>query len=304
MRADRGAHRRRRDEPGWVLGRHPDGGARDDPRHGATGRGARHPDRVPHAGPVGRRPSRARGARRRARATRRRSRPRAGSLVDVMYRPCQVNSLDELRWLHRHGRRVLVNQLDAIAWSNPSYFPSERKWLEYRELTRLVLASVDGVAFISDFARREVAPKGCCPSTRPCESSTAGRRACSSTPTHRASGRAGSRRMTVRSCSCSARRTTTRTARSPAGCSVSCARAGGTDGSCSPARRRRTATRSPTRRPRSSSSASTVRSTPSPTSPRPRRTGSTPTPRCRCTRPCRRASASSRSSRRAGTSRS
>ncbi len=84
-----------------------------------------------------------------------------------MYRPCQVNSLDELRWLHRHGRRVLVNQLDVIAWSNPSYFPSERRWLEYRELTRLVLASVDGIAFISDFARREVDAEGMLPVDTP-----------------------------------------------------------------------------------------------------------------------------------------
>jgi GT2 family glycosyltransferase/glycosyltransferase involved in cell wall biosynthesis len=92
---------------------------------------------------------------------------RSGALVDVVYRPCQVNSLEELRWLRRHAARVVVNQLDVIAWSNPSYFRDERLWLDYRELTRVVLASVDGVAFISDFARREVEAEGLLPSDTP-----------------------------------------------------------------------------------------------------------------------------------------
>jgi glycosyltransferase involved in cell wall biosynthesis len=92
---------------------------------------------------------------------------RSDSVVDVLYRPCQVNSLDELRWLHRQGRRVLVNQLDVIAWSNPSYFSSDRLWLDYRELTRLVLAGADGIAFISDVARREVAAEGMLPAATP-----------------------------------------------------------------------------------------------------------------------------------------
>jgi glycosyltransferase involved in cell wall biosynthesis len=62
---------------------------------------------------------------------------------------------------------VLVNQLDVIAWSNPSYFSSDRTWLDYRELTRLVLAGADGVAFISDVARREVAAEGMLPEGMP-----------------------------------------------------------------------------------------------------------------------------------------
>ena len=76
--------------------------------------------------------------------------------ADVVYRPYQVSTVEELRWLRRRGRRVVVNQLDLIAWSNPSYLASEHAWLSQRELTRLTLATVDGVAFISDFVRREV----------------------------------------------------------------------------------------------------------------------------------------------------
>ena len=76
--------------------------------------------------------------------------------ADIVYRPHQVNSIEELRWLRQRGRRVVVNQLDLISWSNPSYFRSDHAWLSQRELTRLTLACVDGVAFISDFVRKEV----------------------------------------------------------------------------------------------------------------------------------------------------
>jgi len=77
-------------------------------------------------------------------------------VCDIIYRPYQVNSLDELRWLRKRGRRLIVNQLDLISWSNPSYFGSDHAWLSQRDLTRLTLSSADGVAFISDFVRQEV----------------------------------------------------------------------------------------------------------------------------------------------------
>ncbi len=87
--------------------------------------------------------------------------------VDVLYRPYQVTTKEELRWLRRIARRIVVNQLDIIAWSNPSYFRTDHEWLSQRELTRLVLASVDGVAFISDVARREVQAEGLVPKATP-----------------------------------------------------------------------------------------------------------------------------------------
>lgn len=82
-----------------------------------------------------------------------------GTVVDVIYRPYQVGSLGELEFLHRHGERVVVSQLDIIAFSNPAYFGNDHQWIDYRELTRAVLGSVDGVTFISnhvlDAVRRE-----------------------------------------------------------------------------------------------------------------------------------------------------
>lgn len=87
--------------------------------------------------------------------------------ADVVYRPYQVNSVDELLWLRARGRRVVVNQLDLIGWSNPSYFRTDHAWLSQREITRLTLAAVDGVAYISDFVRREVAAEQMVPAGTP-----------------------------------------------------------------------------------------------------------------------------------------
>lgn len=91
----------------------------------------------------------------------------SGTPADVVYRPYQINSIEELRWLRKRGQRVVVNQLDIIAWSNPTYFKSDHAWLSQRELTRLVLAAVDGVAFISEFARREASAEGLLPDSTP-----------------------------------------------------------------------------------------------------------------------------------------
>lgn len=72
---------------------------------------------------------------------------------DLILRPYQVNSIEELRWMKRIAQRAVVFQLDFIAFANPSYFASEHEWLSYRELTRLVLASVEGVGWISGYVR-------------------------------------------------------------------------------------------------------------------------------------------------------
>jgi GT2 family glycosyltransferase len=89
--------------------------------------------------------------------------PVAEPMVDVMYRPYQVNTMAEFRWLKAVGRRTIVNQLDAIGWSNPSYFATDDEWLQRRELTRLVLATVDGVAHLSNAAAAELEAEGMVP---------------------------------------------------------------------------------------------------------------------------------------------
>jgi glycosyltransferase involved in cell wall biosynthesis len=71
---------------------------------------------------------------------------------DLVIRPHQVNSTEELRWLKRIAGRCIVGQLDFISFHNPTYFASDHEWLSQRELTRLTLASVDGIAWISDYS--------------------------------------------------------------------------------------------------------------------------------------------------------
>lgn len=86
--------------------------------------------------------------------------PPTEPLVDVIYRPYQVTTIEELHWLRAVGRRLIVNQFDNMAWFDPTYFPSGDHWIQFRELTRLVLASADGVALMSAAAAHEVVAEG------------------------------------------------------------------------------------------------------------------------------------------------
>ena len=79
---------------------------------------------------------------------------------DLIVRPHQVNSTEELRWMKRIANRTIVAQLDFISFSNPTYFESDHSWLSQRELTKLVHATVDGVAWISEYARSDAHRNG------------------------------------------------------------------------------------------------------------------------------------------------
>ena len=79
---------------------------------------------------------------------------------DLIVRPHQVNSAEELRWMKRIANRTVVAQLDFISFSNPTYFDSDHSWLSQRELTKLVHASVDGIAWISEYARTDAGRQG------------------------------------------------------------------------------------------------------------------------------------------------
>ena len=48
----------------------------------------------------------------------------AGLELDLVYRPYQLSNLLELDLLRRLSDRVVLNQLDVIAFDNPAYFPS------------------------------------------------------------------------------------------------------------------------------------------------------------------------------------
>jgi glycosyltransferase involved in cell wall biosynthesis/GT2 family glycosyltransferase len=73
--------------------------------------------------------------------------------TDVVHRPYQVTTPRDLLLLGRLGRRVVLTQLDSIAFHNPAYFEGYPEWRGYRELTRQALAFADRVVFCSPHAR-------------------------------------------------------------------------------------------------------------------------------------------------------
>jgi glycosyltransferase involved in cell wall biosynthesis/GT2 family glycosyltransferase len=74
---------------------------------------------------------------------------------DVVHRPHQVSSHDDLALLMRAGERLVVTQQDLIAMHNPAYHASYEVWREHRDLTRLALSAADQVAFFTQHARRD-----------------------------------------------------------------------------------------------------------------------------------------------------
>jgi glycosyltransferase involved in cell wall biosynthesis len=81
---------------------------------------------------------------------------RNATLTDVVHRPQQVFTPDDLALLRLVGRRIVVGQQDLIAYHNDTYHPSVEAWRAYRRTTRLALAEADQVVFFSDHARRDV----------------------------------------------------------------------------------------------------------------------------------------------------
>jgi glycosyltransferase involved in cell wall biosynthesis len=76
-------------------------------------------------------------------------------LTDVVHRPQQIFTPDDLALLRLVGRRVVVGQQDLIAYHNDTYHTSVDAWRGYRRTTRLALAGADQVIFFSDHARRD-----------------------------------------------------------------------------------------------------------------------------------------------------
>jgi glycosyltransferase involved in cell wall biosynthesis len=72
---------------------------------------------------------------------------------DVAYRPYQAIDPSELDWLTSVAPRLIVGQLDTIAFSNPSYHPNVELFHFVRNLQRHMLRIADGVTFISEFGR-------------------------------------------------------------------------------------------------------------------------------------------------------
>ena len=87
--------------------------------------------------------------------------------VDVAVRPYQFTAISELQWLASSAERVVVSQLDFIAYDNPAYFGSFGEWSAYRATQRLALAAVDGACFISSTIHGRALHSGLLPRSTP-----------------------------------------------------------------------------------------------------------------------------------------
>lgn len=87
--------------------------------------------------------------------------------ADVVYRPVQIWSAEELDRLRRLGSRSVIQQLDLIAYSNPSYFPTWPDWAQCRDGARFSLAVADGVAFSTGHAEADARAEGLLPAETP-----------------------------------------------------------------------------------------------------------------------------------------
>ncbi len=80
--------------------------------------------------------------------------------ADLVHRPCQVGSHQDIAFLAPLGERLVITNQDLISFENPSYFRSTQAWEGYRHITRSALAVADHVVFISAHAQDEALAEG------------------------------------------------------------------------------------------------------------------------------------------------
>lgn len=93
--------------------------------------------------------------------------PQLGEKAHVAYRPYQVRDADELEWLRSIGDRVVVNQLDLIAYHDAAYFSRDHSWRAYRDLAKLSAYVVDGLTYLSEHSREAARAEGLLPEDKP-----------------------------------------------------------------------------------------------------------------------------------------
>ncbi len=93
--------------------------------------------------------------------------PQVTEKAHVIYRPYQVRDADELEWLRSIGERVVVNQLDLIAYHDAAYFSRDQAWRDYRDLAKLSAYVVDGLTYLSEHSRDAARSEGLLPDDKP-----------------------------------------------------------------------------------------------------------------------------------------
>jgi glycosyltransferase involved in cell wall biosynthesis len=74
----------------------------------------------------------------------------------VFHRPQQAFSPGDLALAVALGERIVLSQLDLIAYRNPGYFTDSSSWEDYRRASRHGLSAAERVVVFSDHTRREL----------------------------------------------------------------------------------------------------------------------------------------------------
>jgi glycosyltransferase involved in cell wall biosynthesis len=82
------------------------------------------------------------------------------SRTDIVHRPQQVFSVDDLNLVRLLGDRLVITHQDLIGYHNAAYHSRPEYWERYRQATRLALAAADRTVFFSEAARRDALAEG------------------------------------------------------------------------------------------------------------------------------------------------
>ena len=74
---------------------------------------------------------------------------------EIVHRPYQVSSAEDLRRLRNAGMRVVLTHQDLIAYRNPGYFSSFDDHMRFQRLTRRAMSLADMVLFFSRHAAED-----------------------------------------------------------------------------------------------------------------------------------------------------
>ena len=74
----------------------------------------------------------------------------------VFHRPLQTFSHDDVALACDLGERIVLSQLDLIAYHNPSYFPDARAFEDYRRASRHGMSAAERVVVFSEHTRGEM----------------------------------------------------------------------------------------------------------------------------------------------------
>jgi glycosyltransferase involved in cell wall biosynthesis len=74
----------------------------------------------------------------------------------IFHRPQQTFSPGDVALAVALGERIVISQLDLIAYRNPGYFADDESWEDYRRASRHGLSAAERVVVFSEHTRREL----------------------------------------------------------------------------------------------------------------------------------------------------